>query len=148
MAKLAYILTVYIFISIGLYLTTFPGSGIDLGVSGLPDILHIDSLFGEDVNEITGQTVPNFNANDSLIKSLPQSTDESSIGLGDVIDSFTDSIKLIFGTVTLIVNLATMPVQFLLGVSDMPVEIIYLIGAPLVLIMGIAILYFLRGIGG
>ena len=136
-------LIIYMFISIGLYLTTFGNSGIDLGVDGLPDILHIDSFV--DTNDNTN---PDFNSTTGIMNQLPESKGETGVTIGDRFRLIVDGLGLVFGIVLLVINLVTMPLQVFLSVSGMPIELVYLIAVPMGMMMIIGIIFFIRGFKG
>ncbi len=136
-------LIIYMFISLGLYLTTFGDSGINLGVDGLPDILHVDRFV--DVNEGGN---PDFNSSEGIMNKLPQSAGSGGISVGGVISFITDGLGLVFSIILLLVNLVTMPLQMFLSVAGMPVELTYLVAIPMGIMMVIGIIFFIRGFKG
>ncbi len=143
------IFTVYIFISVGFYLTTFENSGLDLGINELPDILHIDTLVKTNDPSNTNITKNSPDINSTLMQGVPTSTQTGSVNIGSSTFSvLTDGLKIVFRFIGLLINLITMPINLMLSVSGMPIELIYLIVIPMGLMITLGVIFMIRGFNG
>ena len=141
---------IYMFISIVLFLTTLPGSGIDLGVEDSPLINYVNTkfFFKSDTDPTTGRTTVDLNHSEGFMQTLPQSTGTGGISVGGVISFITDGLGLMFAFIILLINMTTMPLQIFLSISGMPIELTYLIAVPMGLMMILGVIFLIRGFKG
>ncbi len=142
---------IYLFISIGFFLTTIPGSGIDLGMDDNKLIGFVNARFFFDpdvVDPATGQTTVDLNQSGGFLQTLPKTKGEGGVSLGTGLRFITDGLGLMFAFILLLINMITMPLQLLLSVSGMPVELIYFIAVPMGLMMVLGIIFMIRGFKG
>jgi len=143
---------IYMFISIVLFLTTIPGSGIDLGVGDSPLINYVNTkfFFKSDTDPVTGKTTVDLNHSEGFMQTIPRSTGTGGIEVGGVLHFITDGLGLMFAFIILLINMTTMPIQIFLSMSGlgMPIELTYLIAVPMSLMMILGIIFLIRGYKG
>ncbi len=150
MGMMQTLFVIYMFISIVLFLTTLPGSGIDLGVEDSPLINYVNTkfFFKSDTDPATGRTTVDLNHSEGFMQTLPQSTGTGGISVGGVISFITDGLGLMFAFIILLINMTTMPLQIFLSITGMPIELTYLIAVPMGLMMILGIIFLIRGVKG